>query len=130
MMFRREQKIQVFVSISPQGSSSLQTAKYNKLLDRYINKAVPTATDKKESKFKVHKLLQDILQVGDSIYNGSLECAGSTSTNTKVGKADEFDINLHLNLSLLQVDKLSPIRYTFFDEVRISECYFKKRIKP
>ena len=119
MMFRREQKIQVFVSISPQGSSSLQTAKYNKLLDRYINKAVPTATDKKESKFKVHKLLQDILQVEDSIYNGSLEGAGSTSTNTKVGKADEFDINLHLNLGTIEVDESSQIKYIFSNKVII-----------
>ena len=102
-------------AISPSITSSNNT----KLLNYYNNKVNPRSKDKKESNSKVRGFMKRLLNNLD-VYDGPLEGAGSSSTNTKVNKADEFDLNLHLNLKgAICVDKTSHIDYRFPDKVTL-----------
>ena len=95
------------------------------LLDYYHEDVIPSSNDKKKSKALVNEKLRSILDNleeeeedgGRSIYNGSLEGAGSSATNTKVNKADEFDMTLHLNVGDIVVDDSSEVTYRIPDEL-------------
>ena len=90
------------------------------LLDYYHEDVIPSSNDKKKSKALVNEKLRSILDnldEGRSIYNGSLEGAGSSATNTKVNKADEFDMTLHLNVGDIVVDDSSEVTYRIPDEL-------------
>ena len=96
------------------------------LLDYYNREVNPSSVDKKKSKALARKILERILgNLDKRIYNGSLEGAGSSATNTKVNKADEFDMNLHLKVGGIDVDRSSLVNYKFSD-VEVCETYFFK----
>ena len=97
-------------------------------LHEYYKTVQPTKEDRIESRNlirdKVLKpLLEGINQDKENLYKGSLEKAGSTATNTKVNKADEFDFDLHLNINDTELDKSNigyelstkVIRYSIFE---------------
>ena len=68
----------------------------------YNEKVVVTRTDRKASRIIVHELIQIIMhnivsQRGGQLYSKKLHSAGSTATQTKIGKADEYDYNIVLN---------------------------------
>ena len=97
------------------------------LMNYYTIYALPSIEDRKRSK-KLAKedILKELLKnISDSedgnLYKGSLEKAGSTSTNTKINVADEFDFDLHLNIGSFSLDKkflgykFTAVRLTFLD---------------
>ena len=86
-----------------------------RLLDYYNRGVIPSSEDKKKSKVLARNKLENILYSVGGIYNGSLEGAGSSATNTKVNKADEFDMNLHLYVGGIVVDRSSLLNYQFSD---------------
>jgi len=68
----------------------------------YNEKVVVTRTDRKASRKIVQGLIQIIMhnivsQRGGQLYSEKLYPAGSTATQTKIGKADEYDYNIVLN---------------------------------
>ena len=68
----------------------------------YNEKVVVTRTDRKASRIIVQELIQIIMhnivsQRGGQLYSKKLHSAGSTATQTKIGKADEYDYNIVLN---------------------------------
>ncbi|XP_066933495.1 cyclic GMP-AMP synthase-like [Clytia hemisphaerica] len=94
-------------------------AKSSKVLLSYYQKEVlPSTEDRKRSKSLARDhILRELLEnisdpVDKNLYKGSLEKAGSTSTNTKINLADEFDFDLHLNIRSFSLDR-KCLRYKF-----------------
>ena len=90
-------------------------------LHEYYKTVQPTKEDRIASRNlirdKVLKpLLDNINQDKENLYKGPVEKAGSTATNTKVNKADEFDFDLHLIIKDIKLDE-SNIGYTLSTRV-------------
>ena len=67
----------------------------------YMEKVVVTRTDRRKARVLVLDLLKKIMsdvttQKHGEIYSAKIQPAGSTSTQTKIVKADEFDFNIVL----------------------------------
>ena len=87
----------------------------------YLEKVMVTRTDRKDSRKVVQELLQKIMrniegQRGGEIYSRKLQSAGSTATQTKIGKADEFDFNI-------------VMKDIYFDEFQFSNRSRRYKIK-
>ena len=74
------------------------------LQEAFFNeKVVVTRTDRKASRKIVQQLIKKEImnkivgQRGGNLYSKALHSAGSTATQTKIGKADEYDYNIVLN---------------------------------
>ena len=94
---------------------------YNYLEKYYREKVIPTKEDTKKSKAFVKGIIEELLQEvrrqdGGRIYSALVQGAGSSSTNTKVNNADEFDFELPLNVDNFKVS-YKGITYDFEDSV-------------
>ena len=80
----------------------------SKLTEYYNNKVVVDPSDRKQSKAKARRIVQNLMtkvrsMPGGSIYSFEVQAAGSTGTGTKINVADEFDFNVPLNVDVAVV---------------------------
>ncbi|KAK3108553.1 hypothetical protein FSP39_010533 [Pinctada imbricata] len=89
-------------------------------------KAAVKNQDRKESiaivKEKVEKIMDCVRKLeGGKIYLPDLRKAGSSSVKTKIGKADEFDMNITLNLKISDVKTSGHLTYAYKDKLTESK---------
>jgi len=110
------------------GSLILYPVRKQALHEYYQDKVIPVKEDTKKSKAFIIEILQKLLQEvrhqdGGGIYSPSLQAAGSSSTNTKINYADEFDFELPLNVDNFMVS-YNQVGYSFEDMVRnLNFCF-------
>ena len=91
--------------------------------DAYYKKDVRVSKDdRKESVEKCRDTLNQIMdhvrkQENGKIYSSDIRKAGSHATRTKVRKADEFDVNIALNIPVADVKTKGTVKYTYKDNL-------------
>ena len=106
--------------------SSSKEARQNHLMEYYLNAVQVKNADKKASVETVRDTLSEIMenvirQPDGDIYSPSLRKAGSHASKTKIGKADEFDWAIPLNLKAedLVVKTNGSVPYRFSEQVNL-----------
>lgn len=96
------------------------------LESRYTSSTVVPKDDQRKSVKAVHHRVDKIMhhvrqQDNGHIYGNELRNAGSHSTKTKIGKADEFDFNIPLNIKGkdFQVKTKGKINYKYDDPPKV-----------
>ena len=102
----------------------------------YENNVKVKKDDRKESVATVRETLSTIMehvrrQTGGEIYNPGLRKAGSHAVQTKIGKADEFDWSVPLNVTTEDIvpHTKGSIPYTFDAQVRMEIVVEKEGAK-
>ena len=66
----------------------------------------------------LNKLMQNVRQQpGGTLFNPNVIKAGSVPINAKIGKADEFDTNVELNVTPTDVRQTGNVNYTYVSDV-------------
>ena len=106
--------------------SSSKEARQNHLMEYYRSVVQVKTEDRKASVGTVRDTLSEIMenvirQPDGDIYSPSLRKAGSHASKTKIGKADEFDWAIPLNLKAedLVVKTNGSIPYRFSEQVNL-----------
>ncbi|XP_053401523.1 uncharacterized protein LOC123549236 [Mercenaria mercenaria] len=94
--------------------------KRKRFIDDMYDRLSLDAEDKKRSRAYVDKILGEIIshvrkQEDGKIYGHQIVKAGSYPINAKIGKADEFDTNILLNLEPKCVDRSGHVKYMFME---------------
>lgn len=91
-------------------------------LDKIFSQLAPDKDDKQASKRLVDYTLKfllghdNLLLNGDQIYSQQFIYRGSYPEKTKIGKADEFDVIIPLNIDCEKVRLNGKVRYSYGDE--------------
>ena len=101
-------------------------ARQNHLMEYYRNAVQVKTADRKASVETVRDALSEVMenvirQPDGDIYSQSLWKAGSHASKTKIGKADEFDWAIPLNLKAedLVVKTKGSVPYRFSEQVNL-----------
>ncbi|XP_060556587.1 uncharacterized protein LOC132717178 isoform X2 [Ruditapes philippinarum] len=100
------------------------------LLDNIFEKIALDKVDRQHSKRLVDRTLKSITSKfdrfqGGGIYRRQYIDAGSYPVKLKINKADEFDVNIPLNIDVKRVRDTGNVNYVFKDQ-RLSLCLEKQ----
>ena len=98
-------------------------------VDCFLKAAQVVAADRQESVALYRKIVKDIIEhirteEGGKIYSTDVRTAGSTAVNVKIGKADEFDTNIPLNITVKELITSGHIDYIYEDRIDQMEVLF------
>lgn len=102
------------------GDAAKRRQTYVSNLYQQIN---PVAGDKKQAMETVLEIMPKIMthvrgQPGGKMYSADLRRAGSHAANVKIGKADEFDWNVNLNVKIGDVRTQGTLSYLYEDKLK------------
>ena len=104
------------------GSADNRRQTYVSNLYQQIN---PESADRKASAERVRVIMKKIMdhvrgQPGGKMYSADLRKAGSHAANLKIGKADEFDWNVNLNVKIETPVTEGALFYLYEDKIGTS----------
>ncbi|KAK3103762.1 hypothetical protein FSP39_021705 [Pinctada imbricata] len=96
------------------------------VLDFENTKVKVEEEDRKKSVNLTKSILDSLLKEirnysGGKIYSPAIRRAGSYAVNTKIGKADEFDTNIVLNVQVAEIRTSGDLGYIFEDKVHLKK---------
>ena len=102
------------------GNANNRRQTYVSNLYQQIN---PDSADRKASAERVRDIMKKVMdhvrsQPGGKIYSADLRKAGSHAANVKIGKADEFDWNVNLNVKMGPPVTEGTLFYRYDDKMR------------